>query len=271
MSSPRGGGAIDVLSQLPDWMATVWVIVTHLGDVWLVGVLVVGVYWFYDRTAGLVAIGVVLGGVALVVALKGFFALPRPPVGMHVVPADGYGFPSGHAITATVGWGVLALVLNDWRTRRDRFLVAAVLIGVVGVSRIGLGVHYAVDVVTGVLVGVGYLGIVWYFASDNPILVSSIAGAVALGGLVIGGSESMVLFGAALGLVVTTVAVEVPGVTWGWTGIIPAGIGGLGVAGLYYLIDPASATPPMALLFGAACMALIIGLPALTPQLPHTG
>jgi membrane-associated phospholipid phosphatase len=82
----------------------------------------------------------------------------RPRFPDPVSSALGPAFPSGHALTATVGTAVLVLVVLPLLPRRWRPL-AWVLAGVVtigtGMSRIALGVHWFSDVVGGWLLGAG--------------------------------------------------------------------------------------------------------------------
>ncbi|RMF09676.1 MAG: phosphatase PAP2 family protein, partial [Candidatus Neomarinimicrobiota bacterium] len=78
--------------------------------------------------------------------LKLGFASPRPAEALHLVPADGYGFPSGHAQMAMVLWGYLG-----WRTGWNKS--ALTLIFLIGLSRIVLGVHYPADVIGGWTIG----------------------------------------------------------------------------------------------------------------------
>ena len=72
-----------------------------------------------------------------------------------------YSFPSGHAMAATVLYGLLAVyAVRHLRQRRSRLLaasVAGVLIVLVSFSRLYLGVHYLSDVVGGIAVGVVWL------------------------------------------------------------------------------------------------------------------
>jgi membrane-associated phospholipid phosphatase len=73
-----------------------------------------------------------------------FVTLERPaPTGLGAV-----GFSSGHAMTAVLGWGLLArsLGVTAWP------LVGAAGL-VVGASRVAQGVHWPTDVVAGALVG----------------------------------------------------------------------------------------------------------------------
>lgn len=163
----RGVGAVEALQAvLPEWAVPVVNAVTQLGDVWFVFLLVPALYWFgpsrgwlADREdAGLFA-GLALVALALVVALKALFAVPRPPEALRLVATDGYGFPSGHAIASTAIYGGLGVLLDRWTVAR-RIAVAAVVVAAVALSRVLLGLHYLVDVVAGVGVSLLVLGAV---------------------------------------------------------------------------------------------------------------
>jgi len=66
-------------------------------------------------------------------------------------------FPSGHTTAASAVYGFLAYIIaRDLQNARGRFEVVywtAVLIGLIGLSRIVLGLHYATDVAGGFLMG----------------------------------------------------------------------------------------------------------------------
>jgi membrane-associated phospholipid phosphatase len=199
----RGLGVTEALGALPDAFRVVFVLLTQLADVWFVIGLLTLLYWFGERAPlalprerGALLIALAFGGLSLVVALKGAFALPRPPLAgeaaaLDLVPAvlhgaytnaataTGYGFPSGHALTATVVWGGLAVVL-DAGTRTQRALVAGSIITVVCLARLVLGVHYLVDVLAGVAVGLVYLAVVTTLASGRPRRAFGMAAAIAV-------------------------------------------------------------------------------------------
>lgn len=92
-------------------------------------------------------------------SLKELFAQPRPvelQAGLNLIEADGYGLPSGHAQMAMVIWGGLAVII-----KRSWFrLIAALLILLIGLSRIYLGVHFPTDVFAGWLLGALILALV---------------------------------------------------------------------------------------------------------------
>ncbi|WP_435176961.1 phosphatase PAP2 family protein [Halorussus sp. AFM4] len=171
----RGLGVTGAVARfLPEFVRELFALITHLGDAGLLLAAVALCYWFGDRREGAFSLAAVLGALALTLALKGLFELPRPPAGLHVGHAGGYGFPSGHAIGATTLWGLLALVLERGSPHR-RAVAAASVVAVVATSRLVIGVHYAVDVAVGVVVALVYLGALLRIADWNPTRAFAVA------------------------------------------------------------------------------------------------
>ena len=160
----RGAGGIEAFrSLLPQWAIDAFAVLTTLGDTAFLLAVFLALYWFYDRDRGAIALAVFLGGVLFITGLKTVLGLPRPPESLRTVAEGGYGFPSGHAFGATVGFGLLALVLRT-PSRPARVAIATVAVLIVSASRVAIGVHYAVDVVVGVAVGLAYLAVAWHVA-----------------------------------------------------------------------------------------------------------
>ncbi len=156
----RGWGVVEFFHQvLPHWIPQVFAYVTQLGNAGLFFVLGALLYWTSDdREKYGFLLAATLGALSLTLALKGFFALARPPETYHVVNASGYGFPSGHALGSTVFWVLLALTF-DRGSRATRLAVASVIVALVCLTRLVLGVHFTVDVIAGVGVGLVYLAV----------------------------------------------------------------------------------------------------------------
>jgi membrane-associated phospholipid phosphatase len=125
-------------------------------------VICVSLYFRHARTAALLAI-TMLGVAALDVALKLAFHRPRPVAFFGATPSS-YSFPSGHALGSLCFYGILAAILAaSARGRGTKFCVwtaAVVLVGMIGFSRIYLGVHYPSDVIAGYCAGAVWLGAV---------------------------------------------------------------------------------------------------------------
>lgn len=221
----RGIGESELIAALPEFVVVFAALVTQLGDVWfLFGIVGLG-YWFGERLPGPVsfdrrhaafALAMTMGYRATATTLKEWLAYPRPPnadvaPATDLVPAlleplyaaaatgSGFGFPSGHAVGATVVYGGIALLVG---TRRA-YVTAGVLTLVVALSRVVLQVHYFVDVVFGVVVGLCFLAAAYRGGErgSRPGRVFSLALGIALLGPILGSYsfDSMAVLGLTLG------------------------------------------------------------------------
>lgn len=203
---PRGFGEAEFAANLPEWVVALAGLVTQLGDMWFVALGIVLLYVAARRTGrftedperdALYLLALLMGSYALTYTLKYAFALPRPPgaatatlpawlpsvlAGVYesMVTGDGFGFPSGHALKTTVVYGGAALTLTV-RNRRDQLLAAGGIATLVAASRVFLGVHYVVDVVAGVAVGLTALTAMERYAGRKPR--PALLAAVGMGGL----------------------------------------------------------------------------------------
>jgi undecaprenyl-diphosphatase len=125
----------------------------------------VSFYFRQARTGALLAI-TMLGAAALDAALKFAFHRPRPVPFFGSTPSS-YSFPSGHALGSFCFYGILAAILAARvRGRGAKFriwMAAALLVGMIGFSRIYLGVHYPSDVIAGYCAAAVWLGAVGLF------------------------------------------------------------------------------------------------------------
>lgn len=161
-----------VMSWRGDGLTEFATVVTHLGGavaMWTLALLACG--WFARRGQwaefGLVA-SVGLGAAISVRVLKHLIGRERPPVEGRLVAVAGPAYPSAHSLGSAAVVGVLA-ALVVWRVRRRPIAVtvvagAVVFVGLVGLSRVYLGVHWPTDVLAGWAVGVVWvlLGTVVY-------------------------------------------------------------------------------------------------------------
>jgi membrane-associated phospholipid phosphatase len=154
-----------VAGSVPEALVVVLVVLTALGSSYFVTTVGPFAYLFGERFGlvrrrnGARLLAVTIGGLALVVLLKGAFAEPRPPESVMRIAEDGNGFPSGHATGSTAFYGGLAALLAVG-SRTRRYLAGAAMILLVSFTRVALGVHYLVDVVAGMIVGTAFVATV---------------------------------------------------------------------------------------------------------------
>ncbi len=111
------------------------------------------VFWCVDSGFGARLLFLLITSDYINGVLKLVFHTPRPywidarlrPIAVET----SYGLPSGHTQSALVGWGYLAVKINRWWL----WLLAALIIFGVSLSRLYLGEHFLVDVVAGLIIG----------------------------------------------------------------------------------------------------------------------
>jgi membrane-associated phospholipid phosphatase len=149
---------------VPQAVRDVFAALTHLADTSTLTALCVAVALVLcaGRRFALASgwVFAVAGNGLLNTTLKGLFGRDRP------LPADGaallagFSFPSGHSAGAVVAYGMLAYLgmrLLAPRWQAPAVAAAGVLAGLVGLSRLVLGVHFASDVVAGLASGTAWL------------------------------------------------------------------------------------------------------------------
>jgi membrane-associated phospholipid phosphatase len=152
-------------------LTTAAILITTVGSTVAMAVLAAvagAVLWARGRPGDAAFLVLTTAAASLVFrSLKIVLDRPRPPVATRVVVETNESLPSGHATMSIVVIG--ALVVLAWRgravqTRVLLVLAAAAWVGLVGTTRIYLGVHWLSDVVAGWAVGAAWLtvcALVW--------------------------------------------------------------------------------------------------------------
>jgi len=112
------------------------------------------ILWCFDKKLGLRLIFLLSISTALNSLLKILFHSPRPYWTSTEVKAlaseSTFGMPSGHAQISVTFLGCIAA----WYKRTSVWIIAIVLILLVGIARLYLGVHFLSDVITGWIAGI---------------------------------------------------------------------------------------------------------------------
>ncbi len=145
-------------------------VLSGLGD-GLPAVVLVTSLMLWNFRAGLAGLaGYLLSGL-LAQVLKHTFDMPRPPAvfeHVHVLGAalTAHSFPSGHATTD----GTMAMLcLCLWGTRDWKAWMGVALFLVAAYGRIYGGVHFPLDVVTGLILGFASMAACWRW-SGHPVV-----------------------------------------------------------------------------------------------------
>ena len=106
----------------------------------------------WKRDAWLLGI-TMLGAAILNTTLKLTFHRPRPMPFFDLLPPESFSFPSGHSLASFCFFGALASILTARITNTKinllTWIVSALMVLLIGLSRIYLGVHYTTDVLAG--------------------------------------------------------------------------------------------------------------------------
>jgi membrane-associated phospholipid phosphatase len=150
------------MQGLGEWLTPFMKFFTYLGNPEAYILVIAVIYWSFDRKLGLRLAIFLPVVVSLNSILKQAFHAPRPfwvdPDIQAIKVANGFGLPSGHAQASTL-WLYAAswlkrLYPDSCEKRWSIWIVAIVLVFMVGLSRVYLGVHFASQVLFGWLIGI---------------------------------------------------------------------------------------------------------------------
>ena len=105
----------------------------------------------------------VAGAIGLYGIVKPLVGRPRPPAAIWIGHYTGAAFPSGHATQSAAFYAMLAIVLGAGLSIRGRAILwsaAALVVLIVGASRIYLAAHWLTDVLAGYALGASWVAIV---------------------------------------------------------------------------------------------------------------
>jgi len=136
----------------------------YMGEYVIIGLgVLIGLFFIYKqfwKEFTMVAIGLI-GALSLYLSLSNLISRARPPTQIWIILKIP-GFPSGHATTVVVFYGLLAylLVPKMPSTFWKGVVIAAALflIGFVGFTRVFTGGHYLTDILAGYAVGLAWSG-----------------------------------------------------------------------------------------------------------------
>ncbi len=115
------------------------------------------IFWCVDTKKGFGIVMSIINSLCVMGIAKAIVRFPRPWTvieGLDTVrqqTATGYSFPSGHTTGAAAAYSATAVAFR----KRWLSIICAVMIVIVGISRMYLCVHWPLDVVGGIMIGCG--------------------------------------------------------------------------------------------------------------------
>jgi len=149
-------------------------IITYSGSYYVLFFLATLTYWCYDKKLGFKLMYVILISALLTIFTKDLFKMDRPPLTLHKVSSEGYGFPSGHALVSS------AFLSYLWLNIRKGLVFVLLAIISISVSRVYLGVHYVGDITGGIFLGVITALIFYKYVFTTDITQTNLRYAVVL-------------------------------------------------------------------------------------------
>lgn len=140
-----------------------WIFISSLADrnilIFVSAILIMYFIYKKEHIKAVLLLVTSLGGIVLNKILKELFQVPRPE--HPLIPIEGYGFPSGHAMSAVIFYSLLVLLfhakIKNKKTRIAFIALNVLIILMVGLSRIMLKVHSVYDVMGGYVIGLLWL------------------------------------------------------------------------------------------------------------------
>jgi len=131
-------------------------IFTMFGEDLIIISIIAWIYWNHDKYQGFILSFTLISSLVLNNSIKILFRSPRPfqvypdLIGKRIHTATGYSFPSGHTQGAATFYSSLAIIFK----KKSLISAAIVIIIAVALSRLYLAVHWPVDVIASILLGI---------------------------------------------------------------------------------------------------------------------
>ncbi|MFW9833266.1 MAG: phosphatase PAP2 family protein [Candidatus Thorarchaeota archaeon] len=145
-------GLTDVLRDALPNLGGFFFLMTQVGSTLFYVILLLIAYWAYNKRGAIILSCVLIVSILTEYYLKIIIAKERPPSSNWYPGVDppNYSTPSGHSQNSATLYGWLTTRVRTWWMA----LTSIIMVGLIGISRIYLGVHYLGDVLLGWSIGI---------------------------------------------------------------------------------------------------------------------
>ncbi len=129
--------------------------ITNFGSELFYMIVIPPIFWCINKKFGFRLLLITAIAAFISTVIKNLIKLPRPPEHQWKMKPTSYAFPSGHTHGSTTFW-LYSIIIT-----RSGFLtvVGFVTVALVSISRVYLGVHYPGDILAGLALGIGTVGL----------------------------------------------------------------------------------------------------------------
>jgi len=187
--------------RTPFWN-TFFGLITQLGEEMILIVVFCTIFWCINKRAAYVLGASFFASGLLVQGMKPVFRVPRPwvydptfmPVEGSIGAATGYAFPSGHTQNGTALFGSLGAQIKNKVIK----IVMFTLVALIAFSRLYLGVHYLIDVLVSLAIGIAAIWLALKFITEEPVSIKRemiLSGTIAFLALIVIGIVMYLYYG----------------------------------------------------------------------------
>jgi undecaprenyl-diphosphatase len=150
-----------IIQNKNPFLTNFYIVISNLCSYILVIILLSLFLLFYkNKKQSLMLVFLTTGTFLLNFIVKMIVKRPRP-IGIALINETNYSFPSSHAMVSIAMYGFIIYLINKTNIQKINKIIITIclsfLIGLIGCSRIYLGVHFASDVLAGYLLGLSFL------------------------------------------------------------------------------------------------------------------
>ena len=149
--------------------------VTHFGSILTIAILS-AILFLMSKNKVVKIFAIINVGFVSVFCLIVKHIVQRPrPEGIALIEETGFSFPSAHTMGSVVFYGFMIFLICRYFKLKPLKIILSVILAlvslIIGYTRIYLGVHYASDVMAGIIAGIAYLAvaIVLFIQLENKL------------------------------------------------------------------------------------------------------
>ncbi len=146
---------------IKDWITPIIKVITNIGSAIVIIPITILCFFVIKNKRTSLCIGANLSIIFFLNQLLKNIVQRERPSQYRIISQSGYSFPSGHSMVNVAFYGFFIYLVyyyvKNKKLKWTLITILSIIIGLIGFSRIYLGVHYASDVIAGACIAISYL------------------------------------------------------------------------------------------------------------------